>query len=201
MDKFDKLTGVAAPLGMLNIDTDMIIPKDYLKTIKRAGLGSALFAELRFDETGAEKPEFVLNQPAFRHASILVAGANFGCGSSREHAAWALLDFGFRCIIAPSFGDIFYANAFKNGMLPVRLPEKRVNHLLRFLTELPGAQITVDLEAQTVLGPDGQSDDFEVGTFSRECLLRGYDEISLTLLQSDKIKAYETARTSDRPWL
>jgi len=201
MQKFDRLTGVAAPLGMLNIDTDMIIPKNYLKTIKRAGLGSALFAELRYEENGDEKPDFVLNQPAFRNATILVGGPNFGCGSSREHAPWALLDFGFRCIIASSFGDIFYANTLKNGMLPVRLPEKRVNQLLRFLVELPGAEITVDLETQTVIGPDGQSDHFEVEAFSRECLLRGYDEISLTLLQSDKIKVYETARAADRPWL
>ena len=201
MQKFDRLTGVSAPLGMLNIDTDMIIPKNYLKTIKRAGLGSALFAELRYEENGDEKPDFVLNQPAFRNATILVGGPNFGCGSSREHAPWALLDFGFRCIIASSFGDIFYANTLKNGMLPVRLPEKRVNQLLRFLVELPGAEITVDLETQTVIGPDGQSDHFEVEAFSRECLLRGYDEISLTLLQSDKIKVYETARAADRPWL
>lgn len=158
MEKFTTLTGVAAPLNMINVDTDMIIPKVYLKTIKRTGLGKALFAEMRYDESGAEIADFVLNKGPYRDAKILVSGENFGCGSSREHAPWALLDFGIRCIIAPSFADIFFNNTFKNGILPVRLSEPRVNELLRFLLELPGAEITVDLEAQSVSGPDGKVD-------------------------------------------
>jgi len=201
MDKFEKLTSVAAPMGVMNVDTDMIIPKQYLKTIKRAGLGKALFAERRYDEHGDERPDFVLNQPAYRQAKILVAGENFGCGSSREHAPWALLDFGIRCVIAPSFADIFYGNMFKNGMLPLRLPEKRVNQLIQFLIELPGAEITVDLREQTVTGPDGQIDHFDVPEFSRECLLNGIDEIGLTFKKADKIQAYEKARETDRPWI
>jgi len=201
MEKFTKLTGVAAPMGVINIDTDMIIPKQYLKTIKRSGLGKALFAERRYDDQGKERPDFVLNQPAFRSAKILVAGENFGCGSSREHAPWALLDFGIRCVIAPSFADIFYGNMFKNGMLPIRLASARVNELLRFLTELPGAEITIDLEAKTVTGPDGVIDSFEVPEFSRHCLLNGLDEIGLTFLKADKIDAYEAQRVLERPWL
>jgi 3-isopropylmalate/(R)-2-methylmalate dehydratase small subunit len=201
MQKFDKLASVAAPMSMINVDTDMIIPKQYLKTIKRAGLGKALFSELRYDEHGAEQPNFVLNQPAYRHAQILVAGDNFGCGSSREHAPWALLDFGIRCVIAPSFADIFYGNMFKNGMLPVRLPSKRVTQLLQFLTELPGAEITVDLRDCTVTGPDGQVDKFEVPKFSRECLLNGLDEIELTFRKADRIEAYEKANAASRPWI
>lgn len=201
MEKFEKLTGVAAPMGIPNVDTDMIIPKQFLKTIKRAGLGKALFADRRYNEDGKERSDFVLNQPAYRNARILVAGENFGCGSSREHAPWALLDFGIRCVIAPSFADIFYNNMFKNGMLPVRLSANRVHELVQFLTELPGAEITVDLREKTVTGPDGKVDHFEVADFSRESLLNGYDEIELTLLKSGKIDAYEQAKAAERPWL
>ena len=200
MDKFTTLKGVAAPLNMINVDTDKIIPKNYLKTIKRTGLGKHLFAEMRFDEAGREKPEFVLNQAPFRKASIMVAGTNFGCGSSREHAPWALLDFGIRCVIAPSFADIFFNNTFKNGILPVILPEARVNQLLRFLLELPGAEITVDLPAQTVTGPDGQVDKFEIDPFRKHCLVNGLDDIGLTLQKETSIKAYEGRIKSDRPW-
>src|SRR6478735_7127925 len=201
MEPFNKLEGVAAPLNMINVDTDMIIPKQYLKTIQRTGLGKALFDEMRFNPDGSEKPDFVLNKPAYRKAKILVAGENFGCGSSREHAPWALLDFGIRCVIAPSFADIFYNNMFKNGMLPVRLSAKRVHELIQFLTELPGAEITVDLREQTVTGPDDQVDHFEVAAFSRESLLNGYDEIELSLLKKDKIEAYEKSKGAERPWL
>jgi len=201
MEKFEKLTGVAVPFGMPNVDTDMIIPKQFLKTIKRAGLGKALFFERRYDDDGKERSDFVLNQPAYRNARILVAGENFGCGSSREHAPWALLDFGIRCVIAPSFADIFYNNMFKNGMLPIRLDAKRVHELLQFLTELPGAEITVDLREMTVTGPDERSDRFEIPDFSRECLLNGYDEIELTFLRKDMIQAYEKSKAAARPWL
>ncbi len=200
MEAFRTLTAVAAPLNMINIDTDMIIPKEYLKTIKRTGLGKGLFAELRYDDEGRENPLFVLNQPAYRNAQILVAGQNFGCGSSREHAPWALLDFGFRCIIAPSFADIFYNNTFKNGMLPIILPEERVNELTRLLLELAGAEITVDLEAQTVTGPDGKVDHFDTREFAKYCLLNGLDDIGLTNMKSDKITAYEERARKDRPW-
>ena len=201
MEKFEKLTGVAAPFGMPNVDTDMIIPKQFLKTIKRAGLGKALFFERRYDDNGQERPDFVLNQPAYRNARILVAGENFGCGSSREHAPWALHDFGIRAVIAPSFADIFYNNMFKNGMLPIRLSTKRVHELLQFLTELPGAEITIDLREKTVTGPDEQVDRFEIPDFSRECLLNGYDEIELTFLKKDHILAYEKSKGAERPWL
>jgi 3-isopropylmalate/(R)-2-methylmalate dehydratase small subunit len=201
MEKFETLTAVAAPLGIANVDTDMIIPKQYLKTIKRDGLGKALFSERRYDEEGKERPDFVLNQPAFRAARILVAGDNFGCGSSREHAPWALRDFGIRCIIAPSFADIFYNNMFKNGMLPIRLPKARVVQILQYLTELPGAEITANLRNQTVTGPDDQIDDFDVSRFARECLLEGLDEIALTLKKVDQIAAYEKSKAPERPWL
>lgn len=201
MEKFTTLTGVAAPLNMINVDTDMIIPKVYLKTIKRTGLGTALFAEMRYDEQKNEIPDFVLNQPPFRNAKILVAGQNFGCGSSREHAPWALLDFGIRCIIAPSFADIFFNNTFKNGVLPVILPEARVNELLRFLLELPGAEITVDLPSQTVTGPDGKVDKFEIDPFRKHCLIEGLDDIGLTLKKEDKITAFEGQVGGERPWI
>ena len=201
MQKFTTLRGVAALLPMINIDTDMIIPKQFLKTIKRTGLGKNLFDELRYEMDGKEKPDFVLNQPAYRKAQILVAGENFGCGSSREHAPWALLDFGIRCVIATSFADIFYNNCFKNGILPIILPEARVNELLRFLLELPGAEITVDLPAQTVLGPDGKVDKFEIDPFRKHCLINGLDDIGLTLQQETAIKAFEAKSASVRPWL
>ena len=201
MEKFETLKAVAAPMGIPNVDTDAIIPKQFLKTIKRAGLGKALFSERRYNDNGEERADFVLNQGPFRHAKILVAGENFGCGSSREHAPWALLDFGIRCVIAPSFADIFYNNMFKNGMLPIRLSAKRVHELIQFLTELPGAEITVDLRAKTVTGPDGQVDHFDVADFSRESLLNGYDEIELSLLKKNEIAAYEAKKHVDRPWL
>jgi 3-isopropylmalate/(R)-2-methylmalate dehydratase small subunit len=201
MEPFRQLTAVAAPLNMINVDTDMIIPKQYLKTIKRTGLGKALFSELRYDNQNREIPSFVLNQAPYRDAKILVAGPNFGCGSSREHAPWALLDFGFRCIIAPSFADIFYNNMFKNGMLPVKLPEARVNELMRFLLELPGAEISVDLEEQTVTGPDEQVDHFTVGEFAKHCLLNGIDDIGMTYTREDKIRAFEQRVERERAWL
>jgi 3-isopropylmalate/(R)-2-methylmalate dehydratase small subunit len=201
MEKFTKLTGVAAPLNMINVDTDKIIPKNYLKTIKRTGLGTALFAEMRYDEAGRENPDFVLNKAPFRNATILVSGENFGCGSSREHAPWALLDFGIRCVIAPSYADIFFGNCFKNGILPMILPEVRVNELLRFLLELPGAEITVDLPAQTVTGPDGRADAFEIDAFRKHCLINGLDDIGLTLQKETAIKAYEGKAAAERPWV
>jgi 3-isopropylmalate/(R)-2-methylmalate dehydratase small subunit len=201
MDKLTTLTGVAAPLNMINVDTDKIIPKNYLKTIKRTGLGKALFAEMRYDEAGRENPDFVLNKGPFRNATILVSGENFGCGSSREHAPWALLDFGIRCVIAPSYADIFFGNCFKNGILPMILPEARVNELLRFLLELPGAEITVDLPAQTVTGPDGKVDKFEIDPFRKHCLVNGLDDIGLTLQKETSIKAYEGKVAAERPWV
>jgi len=201
MDKFTTLTGVAAPMNMINVDTDMIIPKVYLKTIKRTGLGKHLFAEMRYDESGNEIADFVLNKDGYRDAKILVAGNNFGCGSSREHAPWALLDYGLRCVIAPSFADIFYGNTFKNGILPVKLPEDRVNELLRFLLELPGAEITVDLPAQTVLGPDGKTDSFDIDPHRKHCLINGLDDIGLTLQKEAAITAYEAKIAAARPWV
>ena len=201
MDKFTTLTGIAAPMNMINIDTDMILPKQYLKTVKRSGLGRALFFEARYDENGNYNPDFVLNQEGYRDASILVAGDNFGCGSSREHAPWALLDFGIRSIIAPSFADIFFNNTFKNGILPVTLPEERVNELLRFLLELPGAEITIDLPNQTVQGPDGKADNFDVDPFRKECLIEGFDDIGLTLQREASITSYESRISAGRPWV
>jgi len=201
MEKFTTLTGVAAPLDMINVDTDMIIPKVYLKTIKRTGLGKALFAELRYDAEQNEIDDFVLSKPPYRSAAILVSGANFGCGSSREHAPWALLDFGIRSIIAPSFADIFFNNSFKNGILPVQLPEARVNQVMRFLMDRPGAEITIDLESQTVHGPDGETDNFEIDAHRKHCLLHGLDDIGLTMQKEDAITAYESHAQLGRPWL
>lgn len=201
MKPITQLSSVAAPLNMINVDTDMIIPKEYLKTITRTGLGKGLFAELRYDDQGRENSLFVLNQPPYRGAEILVTGENFGCGSSREHAPWALLDFGFRCIIAPSFADIFYNNTFKNGILPITLPEQRIDELMRLLLELAGAEIAVDLEAQTVTGPDEQVDRFEIDPFRKSCLIEGIGDISLTDKKSDKITAYEERISAERPWV
>ncbi|WP_019645782.1 3-isopropylmalate dehydratase small subunit [Novispirillum itersonii] len=200
MDKFTKLTGVAAPLPMINVDTDMIIPKQFLKTIKRTGLGKNLFDEMRYDGTGAENPDFVLNKPAYRAASILVAGENFGCGSSREHAPWALLDFGIRCVIAPSFADIFFNNCFKNGILPIRLPQADVDKLMDDANRGANAVVTIDLENQVITGPDGGSISFEVDAFRKHCLLNGLDDIGLTLQKVDKIAAFEDGLTRDQPW-
>ncbi len=191
MDKFTKLTGVAAPLPMINVDTDMIIPKQFLKTIARTGLGENLFFEMRYDDAGNEKPDFVLNKPAYRATQILVAGDNFGCGSSREHAPWALLDFGIRCVIAPSFADIFFNNCFKNGILPIKLPQVDVDKLMDDAERGANATITVDLENQVITGPDGGSISFDVDPFRKHCLLNGLDDIGLTLEKEDKIAAYE----------
>jgi 3-isopropylmalate/(R)-2-methylmalate dehydratase small subunit len=201
MQPFTTLKGVAAPLNMINVDTDMIIPKNYLKTIKRTGLGKHLFAEMRYDEQGREKPDFVLNKGPYRAASILVSGQNFGCGSSREHASWALLDYGVRCVIAPSFADIFFNNTFKNGILSLRLPEPRVNELMRFLLELPGAEITVDLPAQTVTGPDGKVDKFDIDPFLKHCMINGLDEIGLTMEKAAAIAGYEGRIAKERSWV
>jgi 3-isopropylmalate/(R)-2-methylmalate dehydratase small subunit len=201
MEAFKKLDGIAAPLDMINVDTDMIIPKQFLKTIHRTGLGKALFDEMRYNEDGSEKPDFVLNKPAYRKAQILVAGENFGCGSSREHAPWALLDFGIRCVIAPSFADIFYNNCFKNGILPIRLPQEIVDKLLDDASRGSNARISVDLEALEIRGPDGGMVKFEVDEFRRQCLLNGWDDIGLTLLQDDKIAAYEKQHKHDAFWI
>jgi 3-isopropylmalate/(R)-2-methylmalate dehydratase small subunit len=201
MQKFDKLTGVAAPLPMINVDTDMIIPKQFLKTIKRTGLGKNLFDEMRYTQDGKEIPTFVLNQPAYRKAVILVAGDNFGCGSSREHAPWALLDFGIRCIIAPSFADIFYNNCFKNGILPIKLPQEQVDKLMDDANRGANATVTIDLEKQEITGPDGGCIRFDVDPFRKHCLLNGLDDIGLTLQKQPKIDAFEAARKQSQPWL
>ena len=201
MDKFTTLTGVAAPLPIVNVDTDMIIPKDYLKTIKRTGLAAGLFAEMRLNEDGSENPDFVLNKPAYRDAQILVAGENFGCGSSREHAPWALLDFGIRCVIAPSFADIFYNNCFKNGILPIVLPQEEVDKLMDDAERGSNAKITVDLENQVISGPDGGSIAFEVDPFRKHCLLNGLDDIGLTLVKAEKIDSFEAGMEARTPWL
>ena len=202
MDKFTTLTGVAAPMPMINVDTDMIIPKQYLKTIKRTGLGTALFSEMRYDDDGNERPDFVLNQPAYREAKILVAGENFGCGSSREHAPWALLDFGIRCVISTSFADIFYNNCFKNGILPIVLPQEDVDKLMDDAERGANAVITVDLESQTITGPDGGTVSFEVDAFKKHCLLNGLDDIGLTMESAaPAIDAFEAKSSQERPWV
>ena len=201
MEPFKKLDGIAAPLKMINVDTDMIIPKQFLKTIRRTGLGKALFDEMRYKQDGSENPDFVLNKPAYRQAQILVTGENFGCGSSREHAPWALLDFGIRCVIAPSFGDIFYNNCFKNGILPIRLPQEMVDKLMDDAERGSNARISVDLEALEIRGPDGGMIKFEVDEFRRQCLLNGWDDIGLTLRDEDKITSYEARHKADAPWL
>jgi 3-isopropylmalate/(R)-2-methylmalate dehydratase small subunit len=199
MEKFTVLTGVAAPLNMTNVDTDKIIPARFLKTIKRTGLGKDLFSTLRYDENGTEKPDFVLNQPKYRHAEILIAGENFGCGSSREHAPWALLDFGIRCVIAPSFADIFHGNCFKNGILPVVLPAEICEQLMADAALGSNARITVDLERQVVVRPDGQEIAFEVDAFRKNCLLNGLDDIGLTLEHAPAIAAYEAKEPAWMP--
>jgi 3-isopropylmalate/(R)-2-methylmalate dehydratase small subunit len=201
MDKFTKLTGIAAPMPLINVDTDMIIPKQFLKTIKRSGLGVNLFDEMRYDDDGNEIPDFVLNKPAYRNAQILVAGDNFGCGSSREHAPWALLDFGIRCVIAPSFADIFFNNCFKNGILPIVLPQEEVDKLMDDASRGANATITVDLENQTINGPDGGTISFEVDAYRKHCLLNGLDDIGLTMEKSASIEAFENKAAQDRPWV
>ena len=201
MQKFTSLTGVAAPLPMINIDTDKIIPKQYLKTIERTGLGKGLFDEMRYNSDGSEKPEFVLNQPAYRQSKILVAGENFGCGSSREHAPWALLDYGIRCIIASSFADIFYNNCFKNGVLPLVVPEAIVAQLMEDAGKGANAVLTVDLENQTVSRPDGEKVPFQIDPFRKHCLLNGLDDIGLTLEKGASIDGYEDRLKLSQPWL
>jgi 3-isopropylmalate/(R)-2-methylmalate dehydratase small subunit len=201
MEKFTHLSGVAAPLKMVNVDTDMIIPKQFLKTIKRTGLGKALFHEMRTRPDGSENPDFVLNRPAYRKAVILIAGPNFGCGSSREHAPWALLDFGIRCVIAPSFADIFYNNCFKNGILPVKLPQSEIDKLLDDAERGANAIVSVDLEKLEIRGPDGGVIKFEVDPFRRQCLINGWDDIGLTLRNEAKISAFEEARKLQTPWI
>ena len=200
MDKFTTLTGVAAPLKIMNIDTDMIIPKQYLKTIKRTGLGAGLFAEMRFREDGSENPDFVLNKPAYRKAEILVARDNFGCGSSREHAPWALLDFGVRAVISTSFADIFYNNCFKNGILPIKVSETDLEKLMDDARRGANATLTVDLAAQEIRGPDGGVVRFEIDPFRKHCLLNGLDDIGLTMQKASSIDAYEAKLAQSRPW-
>ncbi len=201
MKKFTTLTGVAAPMPLVNIDTDMIIPKLFLKTIQRSGLGKNLFDEMRYDRQGNEIPDFVLNQPQYRKAQILVAGDNFGCGSSREHAPWALLDFGIRCVISTSFADIFFNNCFKNGILPVVLPPEAVAHLMDDATKGENARITVDLESQVVTASDGTQFPFEVDAFKKHCLMNGLDDIGLSLEKVSAIGAFEARAKTQFPWL
>ncbi|MCG8355865.1 MAG: 3-isopropylmalate dehydratase small subunit [Kiloniellales bacterium] len=200
MEKFTTLTGVAAPLPMVNVDTDMIIPKQFLKTIKRTGLAKGLFYELRFDEQGNAK-DFVLDKPAYKDAKILVAGENFGCGSSREHAPWALLDAGIRCVIASSFADIFYNNCFKNGILPITLPQEQVDLLMDDAERGANAIVTVDLEKQEITGPDGGKIGFEIDAFRKHCLLNGLDDIGLTLQHDREIDGFEGRQRASQPWL
>ena len=197
MDKFTTVSGVAAPLNMVNVDTDMIIPKQFLKTIKRTGLGKNLFDEMRYNQDGTEKPDFVLNKPAYRHAKILIAGNNFGCGSSREHAPWALADFGIRCVIAPSFADIFSSNAGKNGIVLARLTEDEVQTLLARCTADPQHKITINLEAQTVTDEQGFSAHFEIDPFRKYCLLNGLDDIGLTLRHEAELDSYEAMHDAE----
>jgi 3-isopropylmalate/(R)-2-methylmalate dehydratase small subunit len=201
MKKFGTLSGVAAPLRLINVDTDMIIPKQFLKTIKRTGLGRNLFDDMRYNPDGSEIESFVLNQPAYRQAKILVAGANFGCGSSREHAPWALADFGISCIIAPSFADIFFNNSFKNGILPIVLPQDQVDLLLDDAGKSASAVLTIDLPSQTITRADGQAIHFEVEPFRKHCLLNGLDDIGLTLQKQSHIEEFEARRRLSQPWL
>ena len=199
MEKFVKLTGT--PLRMINVDTDIIIPKQFLKTIKRAGLGIHAFNDIRYNEDGSEKPDFVLNKPAYRNASILITGENFGCGSSREHAPWAILDFGIRCVIAESFADIFYNNSFKNGILPIKLPKDQVESLMKEAEDNPEVPFEIDLEKQLVIRGNKFSYSFDVDPFRKHCLLNGLDDIGLTEVKADKITEYESQRAQERPWL
>ena len=201
MDRFEKLSGIAAPMPLINIDTDMIIPKVFLKTIKRSGLGANLFDEMRYDRNGNENPDFVLNKPQYRSAEIIVAGDNFGCGSSREHAPWAIKDFGIRCVISTSFADIFYNNCFKNGILPIVLPKKQVEVLMEDAENGANARMEVDLEAQMVTSSDGDVFSFEIDVFKKHCLLNGLDDISLSLEKSSSIESYEATIAVERPWV
>jgi 3-isopropylmalate/(R)-2-methylmalate dehydratase small subunit len=201
MDKFGTLTGIAAPMPLINIDTDMIIPKQFLKTIKRSGLGVNLFDEMRYDDDRKEIADFVLNQDAYREAQIIVAGDNFGCGSSREHAPWAIKDFGITCVIAPSFADIFYGNCFKNGILPIALPQEQIDVLMKDAEKGSNARMTIDLEAQTVTTSDGEVFSFEVDSFKKHCLMQGLDDIGLTMEKVASIDTYEATAQTQRPWV
>ncbi|MGC1578389.1 MAG: 3-isopropylmalate dehydratase small subunit [Beijerinckiaceae bacterium] len=201
MQKFTTLTGVAAPLPMINVDTDKIIPKQYLKTIERTGLGKGLFAEMRYNDDGSENPDFVLNKPAYRNAKVLVAGDNFGCGSSREHAPWALADFGIRCVISTSFADIFYNNSFKNGMLLIKVSREDLEKLFDDAERGANATLTIDLEKQEIHGPDGGTVRFDIDPHLKHCLLNGLDDIGLTEQKREKIASYEEKAALERPWL
>ena len=200
MEKFEKLHGIAAPMPLVNIDTDMIIPKVFLKSIKRTGFGKHLFDEMRYNRDGSEIPDFVLNKPQYRDAQILIAGDNFGCGSSREHAPWAIADFGIRCVVSTAFADIFFNNCFKNGILPVVLPQEQVDMLMADAEKGANARMTVDLEAQEITTSDGQVIAFEVDAFKKHCLLNGLDDIGLTMEKADAIDAYEARAAAERPW-
>ncbi len=201
MQKFTTLTGVAAPMPMPNIDTDKIIPAEHLKTIKRTGLGKMLFQRMRYTDDGKERPEFVLNKPAYRSAKVIVAGDNFGCGSSREHAPWALLDFGVTCVISTSFADIFYNNCFKNGILPIKLPKEDIDKLFDDASRGANAVLTIDLEKQEIHGPDGGCIKFDIDPFRKHCLLNGLDDVGLTLQKKPKIDGFEARQKSAQPWL
>ena len=201
MDKFDTLTGVAAPMPTVNVDTDMIIPANYLKTIKRTGLGTGLFSRMRYKDDGTENPDFILNKPAYRNAQILVADDNFGCGSSREHAPWALLDFGIRCVISTSFADIFYNNSFKNGILPIKVSKEELEALMDDASRGANATLTVNLETQEIQRPDGGVIKFDIDPFKKHCLLNGLDEIGLTLKKDQHIDTHEEKIASDKPWV
>ena len=201
MEKFTTLEGVAAPLKIINVDTDMVIPKQYLKTIKRTGLGKGLFSEQRYKDDGSENPDFILNKPAYRNAKVLVAGDNFGCGSSREHAPWALLDFGIRCVISTSFGDIFYNNCFKNGILPIKMPKEIIDKLMDDASRGSNAIIEIDLEKQEIKGPDGGTVHFDIDPFRKHCLLNGLDDIGLTMEKKSEIDDFETRQKESQPWL
>ena len=201
MEKFTTLTAVAAPMPLINIDTDMIIPKQFLKTIKRSGLGVNLFSEMRYNEDGSENPDFVLNQPGYRNANIIVAGDNFGCGSSREHAPWALKDFGIKCIISTSFADIFYNNSFKNGILPIIVSEEDHAKLLDDASRGSNATLTIDLESQTIKGPDGGEISFDLDPFKKKCLLEGLDDIGLSMEKIGNVEKFETEMVKERPWV
>lgn len=201
MEKFTKLTGVAAPMDMINIDTDMIIPKQFLKTVKRDGLGKSLFHEMRYLADGTENPDFVLNKPAYRNAEIIVAGDNFGCGSSREHAPWALKDFGVKCVISTSFADIFYNNSFKNGMLLIKVSKEDLDKLMDDASRGANATLTIDLENQTISGPDGGEISFDIDPFKKHCLINGLDDIGLTEQKVKKIDSFEESREAAQPWI
>lgn len=201
MDKFTKLTARAAPLDMINVDTDIIIPKQFLKTVKRTGLGISAFYNIRYNDDGSEKPDFTLNKPEYKGANILITGENFGCGSSREHAPWALLDMGLRCIVAPSFADIFYNNSFKNGILPIVLPQDQVDALMQEAKENPDSVFDVDLEKQTITRGNKYSFSFDIDPFRKHCLLNGLDDIGLTLQKKSSIAAFERQDKEKRPWV